>query len=96
MGNINFAWDARKAKTNLAKHGISFEEAETSFLDVNARLLDDPDHSESEERFLLLGLSIKARCLTVSHCYREPGGIIRIVSARPATIWEEQTYWSFQ
>ena len=55
MGNIHFAWDRRKARSNMAKHGVSFEEAQTAFLDENARLMDDPDHSEEEERFLLLG-----------------------------------------
>jgi len=56
MGNIEFAWDTRKARSNLAKHGVSFEEARTAFLDESARLIDDPDHSEDEERFVLLGL----------------------------------------
>ncbi len=58
MGNIEFAWDRRKARSNLAKHGVSFEEAETVFLDESARLIDDPDHSENEDRFLLLGLQL--------------------------------------
>jgi hypothetical protein len=55
VGSIAFAWDPRKARSNLAKHGVSFEEAQTIFLDENARLIDDPDHSEEEERFLLIG-----------------------------------------
>ena len=70
MGNIEFAWDRRKARSNLVKHGVSFEEAQTAFLDENARLIDDPDHSEEEERFLLLSYSFQARCLMVSQCYR--------------------------
>ena len=70
MGNIEFAWDRRKARSNLKKHGVSFEEAQAVFLDDNARLIDDPDHSEEEERFLLLGYSFQARCLIVNHCYR--------------------------
>ena len=61
MGNIEFAWDRRKARSNLVKHGVSFEEAQTAFLDENARLIDDPDHSEEEVRFLLLGYSFQAR-----------------------------------
>lgn len=93
MGNIEFAWDRRKARSNLAKHGISFEEAQTAFLDENARLIDDPDHSEAEERFVLLGYSFQARCLIVSHCYREPGSVIRLISARRATPKEEKVYW---
>jgi hypothetical protein len=55
MGNIEFAWDRRKARSNLVKHGVSFEEAQTVFLDESARLMDDPDHSEDENRFVLLG-----------------------------------------
>ena len=93
MGNIEFAWDRRKALSNLAKHGVSFDEARTVFLDESARLIDDPDHSEQEERFVLLGYSFQARCLIVSHCYRESGSIIRLISARRATAQEEEVYW---
>jgi uncharacterized DUF497 family protein len=64
-------------------------------LDEHARLIDDPDHSNGEERFLLLGFSLQARCLIVSHCYRESDSIIRLISARPATQHEEEEYWSF-
>jgi uncharacterized protein len=96
VGNIEFAWDRRKARSNLAKHGISLEEAQTVFLDENARLIDDPDHSDEEERFLLLGYSFQARCLIVSHCYRENESIIRLISARRATAPEEEMYWSFR
>ncbi|MEP7354577.1 MAG: BrnT family toxin [Acidobacteriota bacterium] len=93
MGNIEFAWDQRKARSNLAKHRVSFEEAKTAFLDENARLIDDPDHSEDEERLLLLGYSFQARCLIVTHCYRHSNSVIRMISARRATPSEEQTYW---
>jgi uncharacterized DUF497 family protein len=93
VGNIEFAWDRRKAQSNLVKHGISFEEAQTVFLDESARLIDDPDHSEEEERFVLLGYSVQARCLIVSHCYREPDSTIRLISARRATAQEEEVYW---
>ena len=93
MGNIKFAWDRRKARSNLVKHGISFEEAKTVFLDENARLIDDPDHSEEEERFVLLGYSFQARCLIVSHCYRESDAVIRLITARRATAQEEEVYW---
>jgi uncharacterized protein len=96
VGNIEFAWDNRKARSNLAKHGVSFEEAQTAFLDENARLLDDPDHSEDEDRFVLLGYSFQARCLIVSHCYRESDSVIRIISARCATAPEEKVYWRLQ
>jgi hypothetical protein len=93
VGNIVFAWDRHKARTNLAKHGVSFEEAQTVFLDENARLIGDPDHSEEEERFVLLGYSFQARCLIVSHCYRQPNSVIRLISARRATRQEEEVYW---
>jgi uncharacterized DUF497 family protein len=93
VGNIGFAWDRRKARSNLVKHGVSFQEAQTVFVDENARLIDDPDHSEEEERFVLLGYSFQARCLIVSHCYREPDAVIRLISARRATAPEEEVYW---
>lgn len=96
MGNIEFAWDRRKAQSNLVKHGVSFEEAQSVFLDENARLLADPDHSADGDRFLLLGYSFQARCLLVSHCYRESDSVIRLISARRATVREEEEYWSFQ
>jgi uncharacterized DUF497 family protein len=93
VGNIAFAWDRRKARSNLVKHGVSFEEAQTVFLDESARLIDDPDHSGDEERFVLLGYSFQARCLIVGHCYREPDSTIRLISARRATAQEEELYW---
>lgn len=96
MGNITFAWDARKARSNIAKHAVSFEEAQTVFLDEKARLIADPDHSADEDRFVLLGYSLQARCLVVSHCYRESDSVIRLISARRATAREEEEYWSFR
>jgi uncharacterized DUF497 family protein len=96
MSNIAFAWDPRKARSNLLKHRIAFEEAQSVFLDDNARLMDDPDHSGAESRFLLLGYSIQANCLIVSHCYRANDSEIRLISARRASAQEEQEYWSFQ
>ena len=96
MGNIEFAWDRRKARSNLVKHGVSFEEAQTVFLDESARLIDDPDHSADEDRFLLLGYSFQARCLIVSHCYRQSHSVIRLISARRATAQEEEVYGSLR
>lgn len=96
MGNIAFDWDPRKARSNLAKHGVSFEEAQTVFLDDHARLIDDPDHSEEEKRFVLLGYSSQGHCLVVHHCYRQSDAVIRLISARCATAPEEEEYWSFQ
>ncbi len=89
---ITFEWDNDKNKSNKKKHNVSFEEAETVFYDDNARLISDPDHSEDEDRFILLGLSNKMRMLVVVHTYRENDEIIRIISARKATRNEAKFY----
>lgn len=67
---LTFEWDENKNRLNIEKHNVSFEEAATVFYDENAILISDPDHSEEEERFILLGLSQKTRMLVVCHCYR--------------------------
>jgi uncharacterized DUF497 family protein len=90
--SLGFEWDPSKAAANLRKHGVSFEDAQSVFADERARLIDDPDHSVDEERFLLLGLSSSLRLLVVAHCCREAGGVIRIISARKATR-EEQSFY---
>jgi uncharacterized DUF497 family protein len=92
MAEITFQWDPKKSRSNLAKHGVTFEEAETAFLDEEALLIEDPDHSEEEDRFLLLGLSSALRELIVSHCYRQDDGVIRIISARKAVPRERHQY----
>jgi uncharacterized DUF497 family protein len=92
MGPIRFEWDPRKAAANLRKHGISFAEAETAFYDDYATIIDDPDHSAEEERFLLLGMSAALRILVVVHCVREVGSVIRLISARKATRSERAQY----
>ena len=92
MSELNFEWDRNKAAINAKKHGVSFAEARTVFFDERARLIDDPDHSTSEERFLILGLSNQLRLLIVAHCYRSQDGIIRIISARKATRNETRFY----
>ena len=92
MAEIRFAWDAAKATANLRKHGVSFEEAQTVFYDDEALLIDDPDHSEREERFILLGLSATVRVLLVVHSYRDNDSIIRLISARKANSTERSTY----
>ncbi len=92
MSGLRFEWDARKNAANRRKHGISFEEAESAFTDEHGLLLDDPDHSEGEERFILLGLSATLRLLVVCHCYRHSGDVIRIISARKAERHEQATY----
>ena len=70
---MRFEWDPTKAESNIAKHGITFEEAATVFDDPYARVIDDPDHSLEEERFIILGMSMRARELVVSHCLRGSG-----------------------
>jgi uncharacterized DUF497 family protein len=92
MKTINFSWDDTKAKSNLIKHKISFEEAKTVFDDDNARLIQDPDHSENEDRFILLGLSCTLKILTIVHCYRDNEDNIRIISARKSTKQETKQY----
>ena len=92
---VIFTWDEVKAQTNLLKHKISFDEAKTVFEDENARLIFDPDHSEEEERFILLGLSVKSKILTVVHCYRDEEQNIRIISARKSTKTEQIQYKEF-
>lgn len=94
MHGLTFVWDEKKGIANQRKHGISFVEARTVFYDENAREYSDPDHSESEERFILLGVSSRLRVLVVCHCYRESESMIRIISARRAQRSEEETYWS--
>lgn len=92
MVELHFAWDPRKAVENQRKHGVSFQEAETVFTDDFAILIDDPEHSDEEDRFLLLGLSTKLRTLVVVHCYRKADEVIRLISARKATRKERDTY----
>ena len=89
---MKFAWDVNKAAANKKKHGVSFEEAQTVFDDADALRIYDPDHSEDEDRFVLLGFSSILRILVVCHCYRENDDLIRIISARKATKREAQTY----
>jgi hypothetical protein len=94
MEDLRFVWDERKNRTNQRKHGVSFEEAQAAFLDENARVYSDPDHSEDEDRFILLGVSFRLRTLVVCHCYREKESVIRIISARKADRYEQTNYWS--
>ena len=87
MKNLN-----SKVRINLAKHKVSFEEAQSVFDDDNARLIFDPDHSENGDRFILLGLSCSLQILTVVHCYKNENNIIRLISARKATKRETKNY----
>jgi uncharacterized protein len=94
MEAVKFTWDEKKSRINCRKHGVSFGEAQTAFFDEQARLYFDPDHSEDEDRFVLLGVSYRLRVLVVCHCYRESDTVIRIISARKADKLEQADYWS--
>jgi len=92
MDEIKFSWDARKAKQNIKRHKVSFEEAAIIFYDEKAIEFFDPDHSKNEDRFLMLGLSWRLRILVVCYCLRKQGLEIRIISARKATRKEKRVY----
>ena len=94
MSDIRFTWDERKSRENKRKHKVSFEEAQTAFLDENAIRFFDPDHSQDEDRFLMLGMCFTLRVLVVCHCYRQDDSVIRIISARKADKQEQSDYWS--
>lgn len=96
MSHLKFEWDKRKENANLNKHGISFEEARATFYDENAIQFFDPDHSDEEDRFILLGISHKLNTLVVCHCFREQETSVRIISARKADKDEENFYWSYR
>lgn len=93
MNTIRFEWDENKDQINRIKHKISFDEAKTVFYDENALIIDDPEHSWEEERFIILGFSKRANLLVVCHCYRESESVIRIISARKATKNEAKQYY---
>lgn len=92
MKYIQFEWDNHKNEINIRKHKISFEEAKTVFYDKNARIIADPEHSQDEDRFIILGLSSSIRLLVVCHCYRKNDEVIRIISARKTTKNEIKYY----
>jgi uncharacterized protein len=92
MTSLRFEWDEAKNKQNQRKHGVSFGEAQSVFFDENAVEFYDDEHSEWEDRFLLLGLSARMRLVLVCHCLREGGSVIRIISARKATQNEQRLY----
>ena len=91
MNDIRFEWDENKNRINITKHGLSFNEAKTVFYDTNAILFDDPDHSEDEDRFLIIGFTKSEKLCIVSHCYRQDD-VIRLISARKATTSEASYY----
>lgn len=91
MKNLAFEWDDKKSASNESNHGVSFDEAKSIFTDQFARLIADPDHSDEEDRFVLLGTSIHSRLLVVCHCIRI-NAAIRIISARKADKQEREIY----
>jgi len=95
MDELRFEWDREKDAANQEKHGVSFDEAKTAFFDDFARLIADPEHSELEERYILLGMSIQLNILVVCHCYVEEDNIVRIISARKADPSERAQYAQF-
>ena len=95
LEQLKFEWDENKNKININKHKISFEEAKTVFYDEEALVIDDPDHSEDEERVIILGESSRANLLVVCHCYRVSDTVIRIISARKATKTETSYYYEY-
>jgi uncharacterized DUF497 family protein len=92
MDDVKIVWDEAKNQRNIITHGVAFDEAETVFYDPNAKIIYDPDHSQEEERFIILGLSKKLHLLVVCHCYKENDKIIRLFSARKATTKERKQY----
>ncbi|HUV07621.1 MAG TPA: BrnT family toxin [Spirochaetia bacterium] len=90
---ISFSWDDRKNEANKKEHGISFDEAKTVFYDENAFRYFDPEHSDDEDRFLMVGVSHKLRTFIVCHCFVKEDSVIRIITARKATKDEEDVYW---
>jgi uncharacterized DUF497 family protein len=92
MNDLTFEWDNEKDLANQKKHGVSFDEAKTVFYDPAARVIADPEHSDTEDRFVLLGTSSKSRVLLVCHCFRESDDVIRIISARKAVPNERKNY----
>lgn len=92
MDNINFEWDENKNQINQQKHKISFDEAKSVFYDSDALIIDDPEHSQEEDRFIILGFSRNTNLLVVCHCYKASDTKIRIISARKATASEAKQY----
>ena len=89
---MDFKWDPKKAKANFEKHKVTFEEAMTTFYDPLAKLGHDPDHSEDEDRYILIGHSQKNNLLFVVHVYKENQNTVRIISARKATKNEKRDF----
>jgi len=96
MTELKFEWDINKDKINTKKHGVTFDEARTVFFDEHAIDFYDPEHSDEEERFILLGNSFKLNTIIVCHCFREEQTKVRIISARKANKKEQKSYWKYR
>lgn len=94
MVKFVFEWNEAKSASNAKKHGVTFDEAQSVFYDENAIQFFDPEYSEEEDRFILLGTSFKSKTLVVCHCFKEEETKVRIISARKADKDEQQAYWS--
>ena len=94
MEFLEFEWNEKKAKANARKHKVTFEETRTTFYDEHALQFFDPDHSDDEDHFILLGTSYKLNTIVVCHCFRESEKKVRIISARKADYDEESQYWN--
>ncbi len=92
MRPLGFEWDDAKAETNSRKHHVSFPEASSVFEDEDALFMADPAHSDAEDRFLILGMSLRRRIVLVAHCYRGDEDVIRIISARKASARQRREY----
>jgi uncharacterized protein len=92
MAGLRFEWDARKSASNARKHGVTFQEAQSAFADPDGKVIDDPDHSDEEDRYVLLAFSYALRLLVVVHTLRGTSDVIRIISARKATPRETTFY----
>jgi uncharacterized DUF497 family protein len=92
MNGKYFDWDVRKNLINIEKHGVSFKMAASAFFDPKAVILDDDYHSIEENRFILIGINKYDRLLTVCHCYRNDGDVVRIISARKPNLYEQEVY----
>jgi len=92
MNDLRFEWDSAKERLNRRRHGVSFAEAQSVFYDEHAIRYYDPDHSDSEDRFIMLGMSFLLRALVVCHCCRASDSVIRIISSRRANALEKRAY----
>ena len=90
LGKVKFEWDEEKERLNKHKHRITFGEAATIFLNTPLQVFFDPDHSDSEDRFIAIGISLHSRTLVVIHCESQSGTVVRIISARKATKREQK------